>query len=148
MRIGFDTSGSVFHELTLPETTTILLSPHLMLVPHTGELQCEIRDGNVRGGTLHLLVSAEDFRRIASVGATGITSVGSLQEDLWVELTLQLNIPSLGEHASGFANVDEPLDLLFITDGIFPVLLNLQYYTAQRIEQDTQAVEAEVFLDS
>ncbi len=147
MHIGFDlTSGEILHELTLPDNTILLIAPGLMLAPSRGELRCGLLDDTISHGELTLMVAPEDMQRMADAGVVGIPESGEWVEHLLVEVTFSLNTERFGEYAAQFSRVDEPMDLLFLRDDVFPVLLNLKYYDVSRIVQETASVESEVEL--
>ena len=149
MRIGFDlTSGATLQEVELPESTTLLIAPGLMLVPNRGEVRAELVDGVIAGAELTLMLAPEDIERMGRAGVSGVPTTTNLEEHLLVEVKFQLNVDRLGDVAAKFNVVEEPLDLLFVRDDDYPVLLSLPYFDATSIVQDTASVESEVEIES
>ncbi|TNE43557.1 MAG: hypothetical protein EP343_32595 [Deltaproteobacteria bacterium] len=144
MRIGFDSSGAILHQTELPENAPLLMGEALMLAPTRGEVNCEILEGSITKGDLTLWLPTSEVQRMVEHSVAGLESMGNLDDDFLVELQLSLDLDKLGEHVSGFANVAEPLDLFYVTDGNYPVLLNLTYFNAVSLQQDIQSVEQPV----
>lgn len=140
MRIGFDASGAILHQTDLPDNTPLLMGEALMVAPSRGEVSCEILEGAIAKGEMTLWLPASELERMVEHNVAGLTQVGDIDDSYLVELSLSLNLDKLGEHASGFSNVAEPIDLFYVTDGHYPVLLNLSYFNAVTIQQDTESV--------
>ncbi len=144
MRIGFDSSGAILHQTDLPENAPLLMGEALMLAPTRGEVNCEILEGSITKGDLTLWLPTSEVQRMVEHNDAALQYMGNLEDDFLVELQLSLDLEKLGEHVAGFAHVAEPIDLFYVTDGNYPVLLNLTYFNAVSLQQDLQSVEQPV----
>lgn len=148
MRIGFDlTSGATLQELSLPENTTLLATKTLMLQPKQGDIKAELANGSLSRCELTLLLTPEDVERMNRAGVSGVSDSSSLAQNLLVEVTFQLNTERLGSAVAKFEVVQEPMDLLFVREENFPVLLNLQFFDAVGMMQNVEAIEGSIELE-
>lgn len=145
MRIGFDlTTGTKIFETEIPEDSMLLIAPNQLMLAHKGELTCELESGTLTKGKMVALVAPEDVKRLMDSPITALAVEDQLEENVLVELHLRMLPERIRKTGKSFEDIKEPLELLLVSDGTYPLLLNLEHYEIESIKQVTARVESEV----